>query len=148
MRAKTTVFIVFLAVAFVFAMVSHGFAAQTTSERQSAYPQNEQVNQQNQPGNNSNFSNDLSTSAGTPNNPQNSTNQATSPGGAPGSTPGSDIAPITPGVGNTQQPVASRGVGWGWLILGLVIGFAIGAVTMGPRRRYTTAEDIRRDRAA
>src|SRR5262245_25228894 len=116
MRARTTLLIVFVAGIFVFATVSHGVAAQTTSEQQPTY-------QQNQPGN----------------------NPAVSPNAAPGAAPQSDI---TPGVGNTQPPVARRQVGWGWLILGLVIGFALGAVTMGPRRRYTTSEDIRRDRAA
>jgi hypothetical protein len=142
MRARTTLFIVFLAVVFVFATVSHGFAAQTSSEQQPGYQQNQQ-NQQNQPGNNSNFSNDLSNSA----NPQRdrTPNSAAAPGVAPGATPQSDI---TPGIGNTEQPVARRQVGWGWLLLGLVIGFAIGAVTMGPRRRYPTDEDIRRDRVA
>ena len=141
MRARTTLFIVFLAAVFVFASLSHGFAAQASSEQQPGYQQNP-ANQQNQPGNNSNFSNDLSNSA----NPQQGTPpySATSPSAAPGATPQSDI---TPGVGNTQQPVARRQVGWGWLILGLVVGFAIGAVTMGPRRPYTTGED-RRDRVA
>ena len=142
MRARTTLFIVFLTAVFVFASLSDGFAAQASSEQQPGYQQNP-ANQQNQPGNNSNFSNDLSNSA----NPQQGTtpNSAASPGAAPGATPQSDIAP---GVGNTEQPVARRQVGWGWLLLGLVIGFAIGAVTMGPRRRYTTGGDSRRDRVA
>jgi hypothetical protein len=141
MRARTTLFIVILATVFVFAGLSHGFAAQSSSEQQPGYQQN-QANPQNQPGNNSNFSNDLSNSA----NPQQQTtpNSAASPSAAPGPAPQSDI---TPGVGNTEQPVARRGVGWGWLLLGLVIGFALGAVTMGPRRRYP-GEDIRRDRVA
>src|SRR5437016_13874326 len=142
MRARMTLLIVFLAAVFVLASVSHGFAAQSTSEKQPGYQQN-QANQQNQPGNNSNFSNDLSNSA----NPQTNTtpNVAASPNAAPGAPLQSDI---TPGIGNTQQPVAARHVGWGWLLLGAVIGFSIGAVTMGPRRRYTTVEDIRRDRVA
>lgn len=141
MRARTTLFIVFLATVFVFASLSYGFAAQTSSEQQPGYQQN-QANPQNQPGNNSNFSNDLSKSA----NPQRETtpNSAASPSAAPEAAPQSDISP---GVGNTEQPVARRQVGWGWLLLGLVIGFAIGAVTMGSRRRYP-GEDIRRNRVA
>ena len=142
MRARTTLFIVFLAAVFVFAGVSHGYAAQATSQQPSGYQENQPA-QENQPGNNSNYSNDLSNSA----NPQGDTtpNTATSPSAAPGVTPQSDI---TPGVGNPQQPVARRGAGWGWFLLGLVVGFAIGAVTMGPRRRYTGGEDVRRDRVA
>jgi hypothetical protein len=133
MRARTTLLIVFLGGVFVLATVGHGFAAQTTSEQQPSYQQN-QENQQYQPGNNSNFGYDLSK-------PQ--TNAPPNAAGSPDAVPG-----IAPGVGNTQQPVASRQVGWGWLLLGLVIGFAVGAVTMGPRRRYTSGEDIRRDRVA
>jgi hypothetical protein len=142
MRARTALFIVFLSAVFVFATVSHGFAAQTSPEQQPGYQQNP-ANPQNQPGNNSNFSNDLSNSA----NPQQGTtpNSTASPSVAPGPTPQSDI---TPGVGNAEPPVARRQVGWGWLLFGLVIGFAIGALTMGPRRRYTTGGDIPRDRVA
>jgi len=110
MRARSTLLIVFLAAVFVLAPVSHGFAAQTAPEQQPGYQQT----QQNQPGNNSNFSNDLANSA----NPQ-----------------------------MNETPNAAGSFSWGSLLLGAVIGFAIGAVTMGPRRRYT-AVDIRRDRAA
>src|SRR5262245_4238185 len=130
MRARTTLFIVFLAAVFVFATGSHGYAAQASSQQPSGYQQNQPA-QENQPGNNSNFGNDLSNSANPQRDPTPDT--ATSPSAAPGATPQSDI---TPGVVNTQQPVARRSGGWGWLLLGLVIGFALGAVMMGPRRRY------------
>ena len=108
MRARTTLFIAFLAAAFVLATVSHGFAFQATAEQQPGYQQN----RPNSPGNNSNFSNDLSNSV----NPQN--NQAGSPNAAPGVTPPSDIQP---GVGNTTESVAPRHVPWGWLLLGEIV---------------------------
>jgi hypothetical protein len=126
MRARTTSFIVFLAGIFVFAMVSHGFAAQASSEQQRAYQQNPST-PQNSPGNNSN------------------PNQAVTPGAAPTPTLPGDIQP---GVGNTAPPVARRHVPWGWLLLGIAMGFVIGVAASPRRPQRGTVEDIRRDRVA
>ena len=41
---------------------------------------------------------------------------------------GSADGSIEAGIGNTAQPVAQRSVGWGWFILGLLVGLIIGAV--------------------
>jgi len=47
---------------------------------------------------------------------------------APGPNVGeSQVAPPQTGTGNAQN-VASRSVGWGWLILGFVIGLVVGAL--------------------
>jgi len=135
MKARTTAFLVFLAAALVFAAVSHGFALQATTEQQPGYQESPQT-PPTQPGNNPTNNRERGyTSPGNPNSPS-------SPNMTPGQSAQSDV---TPGMGNTQQPVAARRVAWGWLLFGLVTGFIIGALTMGSRRRYRTIEGTRRD---
>ena len=85
--------------------------------------------QENQPGNNSNMNTDPS---GSENAQKSMTNQVGS----------QDVPPPT------QRPVIIRDVGWSWLLISGLIGFLLGRVTNSRRRRYGTAEDIRRDRAA
>jgi hypothetical protein len=50
-------------------------------------------------------------------------------------------------IGNTQQPVVIRHVGWSWLLISGLIGFVLGRVT-SRRRPYSRDEDIRRNRTA
>ena len=53
----------------------------------------------------------------------------------------------TPRIGNTQQPVVVKHVGWSWLLITGLIGFVLGRLT-AQRRPYRRDEDIRRDRTA
>jgi hypothetical protein len=53
----------------------------------------------------------------------------------------------TPRVGNTQQPVVVKHIGWSWLLITGLIGFVLGRITTR-RRPYRRDEDIRRDRTA
>src|SRR5262245_33526701 len=141
MRARTTLFIVFLAGVLVFATFSPAVAAQASSEQQRGYQQS----QQNSPGNNSNFSDDLSNTMNPQQGGTKPPDQAVTPGAAPSPAPQSDVQR---GVGNTPTRVARGHVAWGWLLLGGVLGFVIGVVVATPRRPAATVEDIRRDRAA
>jgi hypothetical protein len=54
----------------------------------------------------------------------------------------------TPRIGNLQQPVIVRHVGWGWLRITGVLGYLIGRVTTTRRRPYGRDEGIGRDRVA
>ena len=125
MRARTSLFIVFVAAVFVLATVSHGYPAQTTSDQ-------ERTGKQNQSGNNPNFNNDLSGS-------ENAQNGMTNESGSQGE---------TPRVGNTGRPVIIRHVGWSWLLISGLIGFLLGRMTNLRRRPHDRDEDIRRNRAA
>lgn len=119
MKGRTTVLIVFVAAVLVFATVSHGYPAQTTTDMQ------------NQVGNNPNFNNDLS---GSENGQNNMTNE-----------PGSQAE--RPRVGSPAQPIIIRHVGWSWLLISGLIGYLLGRMTT-PRRPRGGSEDIYRNRAA
>ena len=125
MKARTSVFIIFIAAVLVLATVSRSYLAQTTSNH-------ERTQQQNQSGHNPNYNNDLS---GSENGQQSMTNEAGSQG-------------ETPRTGRPLQPVIIRHVGWSWLLISGLIGFLLGRMTIFRRRPYGRDEDIRRNRAA
>src|SRR5262245_30541256 len=89
MRARATLFIVFLAGILVFATFSPAIAAQASSEQQQ---REYQQNQQNSPGNNSNFSDDLSNTMD-PQRRSTTPNQAVTPGAAPNQMPPGNVQP-------------------------------------------------------
>jgi hypothetical protein len=123
MKARTSALIIFIAAVFVFATLSHGYHAQTTSEQ-------ERTAQQTQSGNTPDVS-------GSETGQQTMTNEAGTQGETPGARPGSPM-----------QPVVIRHVGWSWLLITGLIGFVLGRLTSSRRRPYGREEDIRRNRAA
>ena len=125
MTARTSVLIIFIAALFAVATVSHGYSAQTSLSQ-------ERAEQQNQPGNNPNYNNDLSGS-------QNVQQPMTSQAGSQGE---------RPDFGRPLQPTVVKHIGWSWMLISGLIGFVLGRLTTGRRRPYTRDEDIRRNRVA
>jgi hypothetical protein len=123
MKARTSVFVIFIAAIFVLATVSYAHSAQIT-------PDQERI-QQNQSGNNPNSNNALSGS-------ENGQNSMTNEAGP------QDERPRT---GRPLQPTIIRHVGWSWLLISGLIGFLLGRFT-NRRPPYGRDEDIRRNRAA
>jgi hypothetical protein len=124
MKARTSVFIIFIVAVFVLVTVPQGYSAQTSSALERA--------QQNQPGNNPDYNNDLS---GSQNGQPGMTNEAGSQG-------------ERPDFGRPLQPTVVKHIGWSWMLISGLIGFVLGRLTTGRRRPYGRDEDIRRNRVA
>jgi hypothetical protein len=54
----------------------------------------------------------------------------------------------TPRVGNLQQPVIVKRIGWSWLLITGLIGYLLGRTTSSRRHTYGSNEQNRRDRVA